>query len=156
MGGRGSGVRKAPNRLPRKRRPGALARLDGRSADVKVVKAGLAAIASDNPGDQAFLFARTAERCMVLDVMCCRVEADFAQGKAIDVPSYLSLVGAWNKLATAIGLARTAKRANYRDYIAAKQASPRSAAIEPSAPSRASAKARSPERPLTGGGDQKP
>lgn len=113
MGGKGSGLTRKARRLPRKRRDGAIARLDGRAAEVRVVRDGVAAIVADRGGDDqvGFLARRIAHRCMHIDALLMREEAALAAGQAIDVGQYLVGTTTWLRYAQALGLNRLARRA---------------------------------------------
>lgn len=112
MGGKGSGITKKRRRLPRKRREGALARLDGRAAEVRFVRHGVEAIAADRGGEDqvSFLARRTAERTMHLDALLMRDEAALAAGQPVDLERYLSGSTTWLRYVQALGLSRVARR----------------------------------------------
>lgn len=112
MGGNGSGQSCKPRRLPRMRRDGAIARLDGRAAEVRLVREGVDAIVADRGGEDtvSFLARRTAHRCMHLDALLMRDEAALAEGGEVDVERYLSGATTWLRYAQALGLHRKARR----------------------------------------------
>ena len=123
MGGEGSGVTRKPRRLPRKRRDGAIARLDGRAPEVRLIRDGVVAIVEDRGGDDqvSFLARRAAHRVMHLDALLMRDEAAMAAGQTVDVAEYLTGATAWLRYAQALGLHRIARRVpSLQQYIASK------------------------------------
>lgn len=113
MGGEGSGATRKRRRLPRKRRDGAIARLDGRATEVRHVRNGVEAILQDRGGDDAasYLARRMAHRCMHLDGLLMRDEIAMITGAPMDVIRYLSAAATWLRYVQALGLDRRARDA---------------------------------------------
>jgi len=125
MGGDGSGVSRKRRRLPRMRRDGAIARLDGRAPEVRLVRDGVEAILRDRGGEDAasFLARRTAHRCMHLDGLLMRDEVAMTTGQSIDVERYLAGATTWLRYVQSLGLHRRPRNTpSVQTYLARKGA----------------------------------
>lgn len=146
MGGEGSGVTRKSRRLPRKRRDGAIARLDGRAPEVRVVRDGVEAIVADQGGADhvSFLTRRAAHRCLHLDALLMRDELAMTTGQPVDVALYLSGATTWLRYAQALGFRRRARPAlSLADILRESDEQPDEVepAAEPEAPSAPSCEA---------------
>lgn len=111
MGGRGSGVTaKRKHKLPRKYSEGALARLDRRYREPKMLFAAIEQMKADH-GDEplSFVKLRVIQRTAHLDALLIAQEARLAKGDSIDVSQYLANAQVFLRFASTIGLERRAR-----------------------------------------------
>ncbi len=88
-----------------------LAGVDGRSAIARRFRDLVDAIVSDLGGDDTISEGQRqlARRASALSVQCEQIEADMANGGAIDLNDYVRLVNALNRVLGSIGLKRRMK-----------------------------------------------
>ena len=118
VGGKGSCRTRKRRQLPRRWYEGAVARLDGRSSEVRRLREGVEAILQDHGGDEVatYLARRTAFRAAHLDCLLQRDEVAMISGQPIDEERYLSGLSTWLRYVHALGLERHA-----RDAVALNQ-----------------------------------
>jgi len=124
VGGKRSGVSRKSGQLPKVYRDGwQLSRRDRRRAELRAHFRMADAVLADSGDAPTVLRTRVTHRAVHLDALLQRLEGDLADGKAVDVATYLSGCQAFLRYAAALGLERRAKRLpGVVEYLAAKAA----------------------------------
>lgn len=108
----GQGISRKRKTLPRRYRPGALAKADQRSREVRHAAARLEQLHADQGGtaEMPAVLQSVAERFVFVEAQAAAQEIAAIEGGPFDLAGYLSTVGVLAKLADRLGYQRRARR----------------------------------------------